>query len=294
MLRRLLGEHIQIQVRLETGLPPVTADRAQMDQVLLNLAVNARDAMPGGGKLTIETASVMIDDDYIVAHPAQRAGPHVTLTVSDTGQGMSEEVLEHIFEPFFTTKPAGSGTGLGLATVHGIVQQSGGHIRVYSEPGHGTVFKVYLPQADGSAVVAPAGPPSLPLAHGRGRILLVEDELPVRRATSRILRSAGFEVLEAGDGHAALAVAREEQADFDMILTDMVMPRMTGAELVRQIRRIRPALRALVMSGYAPDAMASGAVMPPDVHFMEKPFNAHSLVAKIQQILTGEARPAEG
>ena len=242
LLSRSIGEHIELRVDPSPDLPKVRADRGQIEQVLLNLVVNARDAMPGGGTLTIETTHVELDDEYARLHPDVSAGHYVGLTVSDTGTGMSAEVAAHIFEPFFTTKAVGEGTGLGLATVYGIVTEAGGSMTVYSEEGIGTTFRLYFPVTDLPASAAPEGP-ALPQGQGE-TILVVEDEPAVLELTSRILRQGGYNVLEAATFHEALSLATSH--DFHLLLTDSVMPEMSGSMLAERINELRPGRRRAV------------------------------------------------
>jgi two-component system cell cycle sensor histidine kinase/response regulator CckA len=283
LLRRTIGEHIKLVVVLEDDLPPIEADPSHVEQVLLNLAVNARDAMPDGGTLRVETRSVTIDNEYARLKPDMAAGRYVLLAVSDTGCGMPEPVLQRAFDPFFTTKPKGSGTGLGLATAYGIVKQNGGHIALYSEPGEGTVAKVYLPAAAKAAVasgeLAAAAPPT-----GNGElVLLVEDEDAVRRVTERILTTNGYEVVSAGNPLDALKLA--EETEIDMVLTDVVMPELTGGQLVEQLRDGRPGMPAVFMSGYT-DRPGS---LPSDAGFVSKPFSSRTLLEQVAGKLKGSA-----
>jgi two-component system, cell cycle sensor histidine kinase and response regulator CckA len=283
LLRRTIGEHIKLVVALEDELPPIEADPSHVEQILLNLAVNARDAMPDGGTLRVETRSVTIDTDYARLKPDMTPGRYVLLAVSDTGCGMTEPVLQRAFDPFFTTKPKGSGTGLGLATAYGIVKQNGGHIALYSEPGEGTVAKVYLPaaakSAAGSGELADAAPPA-----GNGeRVLLVEDEDAVRRVTERILTTNGYEVVAAGNPLDALELAG--QTEVDLIVTDVVMPELTGGQLVEQLRDRRPGLAAVFMSGYT-DRPGS---LPSDAGFVSKPFSSRTLLEQVARVLEESA-----
>ena len=286
MLGRLIGEDIQLLIVVHEGLGLVKADPGQIEQVLMNLAVNARDAMPKGGKLTIETANAELDASYAAEHPSVRPGPHVMLAVSDTGVGMDAETRSHVFEPFFTTKEAGKGTGLGLATVYGIVSQSEGHIFVYSEPGHGTSFKIYLPRAgDGpgpaASVKAAEGPPPT----GTETILLAEDEEIVRLLARELLQRLGYHVLEARSGMAALEIAGRHKGPIHLLLTDVVMPRMSGRELAQALAGSHPETRVLYMSGYTGEAIVRHGVVEPGVAFLQKPFAPGTLARRIRQIL---------
>ncbi|MEU8818611.1 PAS domain S-box protein [Actinoplanes sp. NPDC048796] len=285
MLRRSIGEHIALTVRLAPDLPSVTADPGQLDQVLVNLAVNARDAMPRGGELTLETEVLHVDDDYASGRPHLRTGRYVRLRVSDTGTGMPPEVIERAFEPFYTTKPAGKGTGLGLATVYGIVTAAGGDLNVYSEPGMGTTFTILLPTTD--AAPAEAEPPAEPPAddYRRGTILAVEDEPALRDVLRRILSGAGHHVLVAPDGPAALTLAAEYEGPIDVLLTDVVMPHMLGKDLAERFAETRPGTAVLFMSGYARPVLASQGTLDPDVTLVEKPFSKNQLLTALRQCL---------
>jgi signal transduction histidine kinase/CheY-like chemotaxis protein len=284
MLRRLLGENIAIEVRRAQGLGSVLADPGQMEQVIINLAVNARDAMPDGGKLTIETGNVAVDAEYAERHVSVTPGRYVLLSVTDTGSGMSAETRDRIFEPFFTTKEKGKGTGLGLATVYGIVKQSGGNIWVYSEPGEGTTFKTYLPRVDAAAaeirdVHAEAG------ATANETVLIAEDEDGVRRAAERILEGAGYRVLTAADGDAALRLCEQHQDEIHLLLTDVVMPRMSGRDLELRVRALKPRVKVLFMSGYADNAIVHHGVLDPGTRFIGKPFSVAELRRKVREAL---------
>ncbi|HEX5205411.1 MAG TPA: PAS domain S-box protein [Actinoplanes sp.] len=283
MLRRSIGEHITLDVRLEPGIWSITADPGQLDQVLVNLAVNARDAMPRGGTLTIETCDLTVDRDYAAGRPHLRTGDYVRLRVSDTGTGMPPEVIERAFEPFYTTKPAGKGTGLGLATVYGIITAAGGDLSIYSEPGLGTTFTILLPATDAqpAGVDEPADPP--PAGGRRGTVLAVEDEPALRDVLVRILAGAGHEVLIAADGPAALALAQEHPGRIDVLLTDVVMPHMLGKDLAERFLIISPGASVLFMSGYARPALASQGTLDPEVTLVEKPFSKTQLLAAVQQ-----------
>ena len=286
MLRRLIGEDIQLVTVLADRLSPVRADPGQMDQVLMNLAVNARDAMPRGGRLTIETGNVALDHTYARHHAGVEPGQYVMLAVSDTGHGMTPEVRARSFEPFFTTKAMGKGTGLGLATVHGIVRQSGGHIWLYSEPGHGTTFKIYLPrtEAPGAAVGAPA-PAEADLPTGSETILLVEDEASLRELVGECLEASGYKVVEASHGMAALEAGERHRGRIDLLLTDVVMPGMSGRELAERLRGSRPEIRTLYMSGYTDDAVVLHGILAEDMAFLQKPFTAADLARRVRAVL---------
>jgi PAS domain S-box-containing protein len=282
MLRRLIGEDILLAMTLQPELAPVLADRSQLEQVLLNLAINARDAMPTGGSLTVETRALRLDAPYTDRHAEIAPGDYVLLAVSDTGTGMDEATRGRIFEPFFTTKE-GRGTGLGLSTVAGIVRRSGGHVVVYSELGHGTTFKVYLPRAEGLAASAPAG--AAGPARGHETVLLVEDECSVREYVRELLEENGYRVLEAGSGGDALAVCDGFIGTIDLVLTDVVLPDLGGSRLAEALQRSRPDVRILYMSGYADDAVVRHGILQGSVAFIEKPFSSSALAAKVRDVL---------
>jgi two-component system, cell cycle sensor histidine kinase and response regulator CckA len=284
MLRRLIGENIEFVSRLEASLALVMADPGQIEQVLLNLALNSRDAMPHGGVLVVETANVLLDDSHAANHPIQHPGMHVMLSVTDTGSGIEPNVMDRIFEPFFTTKENGKGTGLGLATVHGIVEQSGGHCCVRSQPGRGTTFSVYLPAhtveaecpRDERARSAPRQP------GGSETILFVEDDESLRTMASTILRRFGYTVIEAADGLEALRVCGDSSVSIDILVTDMVMPALDGRNLAMHVQRLRPGLPTLLMSGYTSDR----ALLQTDgVSFLEKPFTPEELQGMVRRVL---------
>jgi two-component system cell cycle sensor histidine kinase/response regulator CckA len=285
MLRRLIGEDIELITNLPRDLWPIKIDPSQMDQVILNMVVNARDAMPMGGSLAIETANVVLDSAYTAHRLGVEAGEYVMLAVSDSGEGMDEEVKAHLFEPFFTTKEAGKGTGLGLATVHGIVKQNNGHIWVYSEPGLGTTFKIYLPHiSEGTRAPSDLPAPGM-AARGVETVLLVEDETDVRELIRDILIAQGYQVLTAGDGVEALQVAREYDGPIHLLLTDVVMPQLSGRELAEELRLSRPAMHVLYTSGYTDNAMMRYGVLTEDIHFLSKPFELEALARKVREVL---------
>jgi PAS domain S-box-containing protein len=286
LLRRLIEEQITLSARLDPGLGLTRMDPGQMEQVIMNLAVNARDAMPQGGKLILETTNVMLDEDYARSHSEVKAGPHVMLAVTDTGIGMNKEVLSHLFEPFYTTKEPGKGTGLGLSTVYGILKQSGGNVTVYSEPSHGTTFKVYLPRVD-DPESAPAVPRSIGSLRGTESILLVEDDEAVRTLTRNILTSQGYQVMSARDSEEAQALAGKPQGNFQLLLTDVVMPGMSGPELARLLLGRKPGLKTLFISGYTDVAAVSKGLVPPGSDFLQKPFTADELLVKVRKVLEG-------
>jgi CheY-like chemotaxis protein len=285
MLRRTIGEHVELAVRLAGALPPVMADPGHVEQVLVNLAVNARDAMPGGGTLSIETDAVEVDDAWSAGMPELQHGSHVRLRVSDTGSGMSQEVVRRAFEPFFTTKPKGEGTGLGLATVYGIVTQAGGNVRVYSEPGMGTTMTVFLP-ATGLDATAAASAPAAPQRGDGEVVLVVEDEPAMREVTRRMLARNGYQVVSAASGQEALATLTHRLDRIDLLLTDVIMPRMLGKELAERLLATRPETRVLYMSGYAQPILDAGERLPDGMLLIEKPFSEHTLLAKVQQALS--------
>jgi len=285
MLQRLIGEDVKLETRLAPSLAAVRADPGQLEQVIMNLAVNARDAMPRGGRLTIETADVVLDEAYARQHPGAKAGPQVLLAVTDTGTGMDAETRSHIFEPFFTTKGLGQGTGLGLSTVYGIVQQSGGHIAVYSEPGRGTSFKIYLPQVPDAVPGAEALSAQIPAAGGRETVLLAEDDPAVRDVTSEILAQRGYRVLRAPDGQSALEIARSHAGEIPLLVTDIVMPGMTGPELATALQAERPGVRVLYMSGYTDDSVVRHGVLAEGMPYLQKPFTPDALARKVRELL---------
>jgi PAS domain S-box-containing protein len=287
MLRRIIGEDIQLTVVADPEVASVKADPGQIEQVILNLVVNARDAMPRGGRLTIELRNVELDEAYARTHPEARPGPHVLLAVSDTGCGMDQATMARIFEPFFSTKGE-HGTGLGLATVHGIVKQSGGHVAVYSEVGHGTVIKVYLPRTQERVRTGKSFQGLAVLPEGREAVLLVEDEAGVRALARHILQKCGYTVLEAQDGAEAERVAAQYRDRIDLLITDVVLPRTGGRELAERLRATRPGTKVLFLSGYTDDAVVRHGVLAAEVAFLHKPFNPASLAGKVREVLDGK------
>jgi two-component system, cell cycle sensor histidine kinase and response regulator CckA len=285
MLRRLLGEDVELSTVRQAELGAVVADAGQIEQVVMNLAVNARDAMPAGGRLTIETANVEIDDQLAALHDGLRAGSYIMLTMTDDGTGMTEQVKKHIFEPFFTTKGPGEGTGLGLATVYGIVKQSCGYIMVYSELGVGTTFKVYLPRVRGTEGIAPAVPHQEDATHGWETILVVEDDAAVLTIAVRVLERHGYSVLQAPSGEDAIEIARAYAQPIHAIITDIVMPKMTGPQVAAILRDQRPELRVLYMSGYTDRAIVHQQRLEESRAFLQKPFTPLSLVGKLREVL---------
>jgi PAS domain S-box-containing protein len=289
LLRRLISEDVELVTALAPALSPVRVDPASVEQVLVNLAVNARDAMPLGGRLTIETANVELDDAYAVTHVTARPGHYVMLAVSDTGEGMDAMTSARVFEPFFTTKEQGKGTGLGLATVYGMVKQSGGYIWVYSEPGHGTTFKVYLPHAEQrvSSHSSHAGRRRNDESHGWETVLLVEDEDAVRVLAREVLRRHGYVVLEARHGVDALRIAERHHDDIHLMVTDVVMPHMSGRDLAQRLSTVRPNMKLLFMSGYTDHAVMHRDVTPGSA-FIQKPFTPENLARKVRTVLDSE------
>jgi PAS domain S-box-containing protein len=286
MLRRIIGEDIELTTLLAENLGRVKIDPGQFEQIILNLAVNARDAMPSGGKLTIETANVVLDGEYARTHVSVTPGPYVRLSVSDTGGGIPLEVKEKVFEPFFTTKEKGKGTGLGLSTVYGIVKQSGGNIWVYSEPAHGTTFKIYLPRVEEDLDTLHGRDETDFLPRGSETVLLVEDEPSVRDLALRLLNQQGYKVLEAANGEEALRVVQEHIGEkIHLLLTDVVMPQMGGKELANQLKLLRPDVKVLYTSGYTDDAIVHHGVLEPGTHFLQKPFSPKTLTHKMREVL---------
>ncbi len=284
MIRRVIREDIRLDTRIEPGLARVKVDPGQIEQVILNLVLNARDAMPDGGTLTLETSNVTLGEAYARAHAGVTAGPHVMLAVSDTGSGMDRATRERIFEPFFTTKELGKGTGLGLSTVFGIVKQAGGSVFVYSEPGRGTSFKIYLPVTEEQERSARRSMPVV-TTQGSETILLVEDDDQLRRVAHRVLARSGYTVLEARSGPDALATAAEHAGAIHLLLTDVVMPLMAGPELARRLRAVRPETPALYMSGYTQNAIVHQQVLEPGVQLLQKPITPDSLLRRVREVL---------
>jgi CheY-like chemotaxis protein len=291
MLRRLIGEDVELVTRLTSARATIRADAGQIEQVIVNLAVNARDAMPRGGILTIGLDELELDDAFAREHPGSRPGPHVRLSVADTGVGMDAEVLSHLFEPFFTTKEVGKGTGLGLATVYGIVKQSDGYIAVRSAPGKGTTFEVHFPHVPGS-VRGPAEPGSDALPRGAETVLLVEDEEAVRKLLGQILTSAGYRVIDAGGGAEALERSRLHPGALDLMITDVVMPGLSGPQLAVRLAEERPGIRVLFISGHADGTLGAEAPLGPGRSFLYKPFTAGDLTRRVRQILDGPPGPS--
>ena len=282
MLSRLVGEDVQVDIALNAESGAVYADPHQLEQVIMNLAVNARDAMPNGGRLGIETAIVEWDESHAQSHPGPRPGRYVMLAVRDSGIGMDEATRQRIFEPFFTTKAAGKGTGLGLSMVHGSVEQSGGHIEVDSEPGHGTTFRIYLPALAEAA--ADAGMlAAVPALSGKETVLVVEDQEEVRRYAAAALRAHGYRVIQAANAGEALLVCERER--IDLVLTDVVMPDLSGRELADRLGKRWPGIKVLFMSGYTDNAIVHQGVLEKEAEFIQKPFSPEELSIKVREVL---------
>ena len=285
MLKRLVGEDVDLVALLDPALGRVKTDPGQIEQVLMNLVVNARDAMPQGGKLTIETANVVLDQTYCRLHAGVKPGRYIMLAVSDTGCGLDEQTKAHIFEPFFTTKEPGKGTGLGLAMVYGFIKQSEGHVYVYSEPGHGSTFKIYLlaVEAVRSSGKLPAAIETMP--HGSETILVVEDDAEVRAFTRHVLQTCGYTVLEAAHGGEAIPLAEEHQGPVHLLVSDVVMPEMGGRRLAERILALKPGIKVLYVSGYTPDAVVRHGVVESEAAFLQKPFTPSVLARKVREVL---------
>jgi CheY-like chemotaxis protein len=288
MLARILGERVELSVLPALELGRILADRSNLEQVIVNLAVNAHDAMPDGGQLTIETANIVADEAFVCQHLGCVPGPYVQLAVTDTGIGMDAATRARVFEPFFTTKEHGKGTGLGLSTVFGIVQQSGGGIWVYSEPGHGTTFKVYLPRIDADLDVQPSPSPPTEL-RGSETILLVEDEMPVREVARRILERYGYQVLVADSTSHAVLLGDTHAEAIQLLVTDVVMPHLSGAQLAQRLSSRRPSLKVLYMSGYTDGSIHSRGILDEGAAFLQKPFTSDLLARKVRNVLDGGA-----
>jgi PAS domain S-box-containing protein len=292
MLPQLLGEDVEVSLILDPALGNVKADQSQIEQVIMNLAVNARDAMPMGGKLKIETSNVQLDEAYARLHPGSKVGSFVLLAVTDTGTGMDTATLSHIFEPFFTTKERGKGTGLGLATVYGIVKQSNGYTGVDSAPGKGTSFQIYLPRDAGQSVVEEPEPYSADKLRGSETILLVEDSEPLRKLVKTFLDSAGYRVFSADSGESALEVSTSIGRPLDLLLTDVVMPGMNGRVLAEHLLPRQQGMKVLYMSGYTDSFIAGHGVLDPATHLLHKPFTEEVFLRKVREVLDGGKKPA--
>jgi len=284
MLRRLIGEDVELQFLPGSDLGRVRTDPVQVEQILVNLAVNARDAMPNGGRLSICTANIEVDAAFCQSRPDAQPGEYVVLTVEDNGCGMSPEVQQHLFEPFFTTKPKGKGTGLGLSTIYGIVQQNRGFLTVRSEVGNGTSWRVYLPR-EHADIDQPSPEPVTAPPRGSETILMVEDEEMLRNLVRRILERQGYQVLSASGGQEAVAEAKRHPARIDLLLTDVIMPDANGKQVYEQLRLQRPDIKVLFMSGYTGDAIAQHGLFDLDLPFIQKPFTIRNLAARVREIL---------
>jgi len=289
LLPRLIGEDIELAIHTTPDLGAIRADAGQIEQILMNLAVNARDAMPKGGKLLIETSNAELDHAYKLVHPVVKPGKYVLLAVSDTGTGMDAETQAHIFEPFFTTKEQGKGTGLGLSTVYGVVKQSGGFIWVYSEVGKGATFKIYLPRVEGTTDAPVQAPQSAQLPRGTETILLAEDEQDVREVAREFLESAGYRVLLAANGVEAVSLAEAHEDTIDLLLTDMVMPGMMGRDLARKLRQQRPEVGVIYMSGYSEHAAAEATKSDPLATVLTKPFSRAAILRAVHDVLKNKS-----
>jgi CheY-like chemotaxis protein len=294
MLPQLLGEDIKVSLVLDPKLGNVKADLSQIEQVIMNLAVNARDAMPLGGEMKINTRNVELDQAYEWSHPGSKVGSYVLLEVTDTGTGMDAATLTHIFEPFFTTKELGKGTGLGLATVYGIVKQSNGYIGLESVLGKGTAFRIYLPRYAGQATPDEQKSDSTDIVRGSETILLVEDSEPLRKLAQSFLESSGFRVLAAENGEEALEVAKRFSGTFDLLLTDVIMPGMNGRVLAEHLSPLQAGMKVLYMSGYSDSFIAGHGVLDPGTHLLHKPFTEEVFLHKVREVLDGgEKRSVE-
>ncbi len=292
MLRRLIGEDIDFVTALAADLGRVKADPGQIEQVIMNLALNARDAMPAGGKLTVETCNVELDAEYAARHVAVTPGSHVMIAVTDNGCGMDEETKKKIFDPFFTTKEPGKGTGLGLSTVYGIVKQSGGNIWVYSEPGRGTTFKIYLPRTEAEAVAKDQRVEAAQALGAGEHVLAVEDDPILRELMARMLKRLGYRATLAANGSEALLLVEEKKLRPDLILTDVVMPGMSGKELAERLHQTLPDTKVLYMSGYTDNAIVHHGVLDPGTPFLQKPFRIGDLGSMIESLLSeGRSEP---
>ena len=289
LLGRLIGEDVELIINAGSDLGPVKADPGQIEQVIMNLAVNARDSMPQGGKLVIETANADLDESYQVEHPPVQPGRYVMLAVSDTGGGMDAETKAHIFEPFFTTKGLGKGTGLGLSIVYGIVKQSNGYIWVYSEPGQGTTFKVYLPRVEEAPETIAPRRSEAALPGGTETILLVEDEPSLRVMARIFLQGKGYTILEAENGQHAVEIAGQYRGQIHLLLTDVIMPGMSGRVLAEAVAASRAGIKLLYMSGYTDALVTQHGILNPGTQLLEKPFTRDSLLSRVRSVLDGES-----
>jgi CheY-like chemotaxis protein len=290
MFLRLVGEDVSVEFRPHGPLSSIKADPGQIEQVLMNLVVNARDAMPKGGKIIIETGEAELDDDYVSLHQGSHAGQYVVLAVSDTGCGMDETIQSQIFEPFFTTKEVGHGTGLGLSTVYGIVKQSEGNILVYSEPGKGTTFKIYFPRVGAKAEALVSSHDEVEPRGQSETILVVEDDKTLRGLTIKLLLDGGYRVIEAKNGEDALRIMAASEAAIDLLLTDVIMPQKSGPELVKQVEKGHPKTRFVFMSGYSDDMVKRHGLLMQEDSFLEKPFTKRALLVKVYSTLHRESK----
>ncbi len=289
-LRRMIREDIQVEIQVAPELWHVEADRNQLEQAIINLAINARDAMPGGGRLTIQARNAVLDGNYVLRHMGTSAGPHVCLSVSDNGMGMDEATQQRIFEPFFTTKPTGKGTGLGLAMVYGFVKQSGGHMDVISEAGHGACFNIYFPRAAGVSAITEEPVPKSPPSTGRETILVIEDEEALRELVVHILKSRGYNVLQAADGRSAISINRQYGSSIDLVLCDVIMPGMSGPDVIKQVRLDRPGLRVLYVTGYAESDLLDYGGTECTTRILLKPYSPDTLFRAVRQMLDEDVK----
>ncbi len=292
MLVRLIGEDVQLQTRMAAGLWKVEIDPGQLEQVIVNLVINAREAMPDGGVITLETANANFDDGYVEHHPVASRGKYAMLSVSDTGTGIPKEIQDEIFEPFVTTKDENTSSGLGLATVYGIVKQNGGYVWLYSEPGHGATFKLYFPRTDSSETRRAERIDILPELPESIQVLLVEDNEELRSSTVELLEGMGLEVHEAANGESGLELFSKVGAEIDLVITDVVMPGMNGREMADELRRRAPDLKVLFMSGYTADVMVRHGLKDERINFLQKPFSASQLAHQIQRALGRQPSPS--
>ena len=293
LLRRLIGEDIEVLTVPANDLGTVKADPGQIEQVIMNLALNSRDAMPRGGKLTLETSNAILDSTYARDHQPVEPGRYVMLAVSDTGVGMTPETMTRIFEPFYTTKEVGKGTGLGLSMVYGIVKQSGGYIWVYSEPNQGTTFKIYLPRVDQPVQEGGAEKKTANVMRGTETILLVEDDPQLRQLSSSVLAHCGYNVLTASNPEEGLAICKANHREIRLLVTDVIMPRMNGRQLAEQILKVCPKIRVLYISGYTDNAIVHYGVLDPGLWFLPKPFTLSALVAKVREVLDSNSSTSQ-
>jgi two-component system cell cycle sensor histidine kinase/response regulator CckA len=285
LLQRLMGEHIELSVVLNAALGWVKADSGQLEQIIMNLAVNARDAMPAGGKLTIETSNVEFDEEYATLHPSTQPGRHVMLAVIDNGCGMDAKTKAHMFEPFYTTKEFGKGTGLGLSTVYGIVKQSGGSVWVYTELGIGTTFKIYLPCVGPVLEIVSPADKVEEVNRGSQTILIVEDDEALLQVTHRSLEEVGYAILAARNPVEAIEVAESHPGPIHLMVTDVVLPGINGAQLASHLSRLRPEMKVLFVSGYTDDTIVHHGVLEPGLAFLQKPFSPKALARKVSEVL---------